>query len=148
MVTTRPFLPGDLEECAQLYVRVFAEPPWSEEWTPQDARRHLEQTHQTPGFVGLVALDGDQIVGVITGTSRCGATGDYVLLDDMFVDHERRGQGIGRQLMDELKQRLAQQGVIAVALFTQSTSRAAAFYRTYGFQEDPNLRFMLIGLGD
>jgi aminoglycoside 6'-N-acetyltransferase I len=147
MMTIRPFQSGDLEECAQLYVRVFAEPPWSEEWTPQDARRHLEQTFQTPGFVGLVAEEGGRIVGVVTGTSRCGATGDYTLLDDMFIDHTLRGQGIGRKLMDELKQRLAADGIIAMALFTQSTSHAADFYRTYGFEEDPNLRFMLLGLG-
>jgi aminoglycoside 6'-N-acetyltransferase I len=147
LVTIRPFEPEDLEECAQLYVRVFAEPPWQEEWSPADARRHLEQTLKTPGFVGLVAHEGDRIVGVVTGVSRCGATGDYFLFDDMFIDHNRRGQGIGRQLMDALKRRLAADGVIALTLFTQATSRAAAFYRGYGFEEDPNLRFMLFGLG-
>ncbi len=147
MVTIRPFEAGDLDRCTDLYVRVFAEPPWSEEWLPQDARRHLEQTLKTPGFVGLVAEEGERVVGVVTGTSRCGATGDYALLDDMFVDHDLRGQGIGRRLMDELKRRLAQQGVIAVALFAQATSHAADFYRAYGFLEDPDLRFMLLGLG-
>ncbi len=148
MQSIRPFEAGDLDECTTLYVSVFAEPPWNEEWTPADARRHLEQTFKTPGFVGLVALEGERIVGVVTGVSRCGATGDYVLLDDMFVDHTLRGQGIGRRLMQELKQRLTQQGVIALALFTQATSHAADFYRSYGFEEDPNLRFMLLGLGD
>jgi aminoglycoside 6'-N-acetyltransferase I len=148
MLSIRPFEANDLDECTTLYVAVFAEPPWNEEWTPADARRHLEQTFKTPGFVGLVAQEGGRIVGVVTGVSRCGATGDYVLLDDMFVDHTLRGQGIGRQLMEELKQRLAQQGVIALALFTQATSHAADFYRRYGFEEDPNLRFMLLGLGD
>jgi GNAT superfamily N-acetyltransferase len=148
MVTIRPFQSGDLDECAQLYVRVFAEPPWTEVWTLEDARKHLEQTVTTPGFVGLIAEEGGRITGVVTGTSRCGATGDYALLDDMFVDHERRGQGIGRQLLDELKRRLVNEGVIAIALFTQASSRAAAFYRTYGFQEDHDLRFMLLGLGN
>lgn len=147
MVTIRPFEAGDLDRCADLYVRVFAEPPWNEAWTLADARRHLEQTLTTPGFVGLIAEDGGRIAGVLTGTTRCGATGDYGLLDDMFVDPELRGRGIGRQLMDELKQQLAQRKVIAIALFTQGNSRAAGFYRTYGFQEDPNLRFMLLGLG-
>jgi aminoglycoside 6'-N-acetyltransferase I len=147
MLSIRPFEAGDLDECTALYVSVFAEPPWNEEWTPADARRHLEQTCKTPGFVGLVALDGGHIVGVVTGVSRCGATGDYVLLDDMFVDHTVRGQGIGRRLIEELKQRVARQGAIALALFTQATSHAADFYRRYGFEEDPNLRFMLLGLG-
>jgi GNAT superfamily N-acetyltransferase len=148
MVTIRSFESADLEECAQLYVRVFAEPPWLEEWTPEHARRHLDQTLKTPGFRGLVAQEGDRIVGVVTGVARCGATGDYFLFDDMFIEPGRRGQGIGRHLMDTLKRRLVAEGVIALTLFTQGTSRAAEFYRRYGFEEDPNLHFMLLGLGE
>lgn len=146
MVTIRPFQSEDLDQCADLYVRVFAESPWSEEWAVEEARRHLERSTQTPGFLGLVAMDGERIVGVVTSTCRSHAAGNFAMLDDMFVDHMLRSQGIGLQLLDEMKQRLKAQGCIAVGLFTQATSRAADFYRKHGFQEEPNLRFMLLGL--
>lgn len=148
MVTIRPFQTEDLDQCAELYVRVFAEPPWSEVWRTEEARHHLDHTVQTPGFVGMVALEGERIIGVITGSCRTNAAGSFALLDDMFVDHPMRNQGIGHRLMDEMKQHLKANGCIAVGLFTQHTSRAAGFYRQYGFQEHPDLRFMLLGLGE
>jgi GNAT superfamily N-acetyltransferase len=144
-ITIRPFEQGDLDKCAELYVRVFSEPPWGEEWTLDHALAHLRQTMTTPGFEGLVAIEGESIVGVLTGNRKCTAAGDALLLDDMYVDSTRRGQGIGTRLMEALKARLAG-SVTALALFTQRTSRAADFYRSYGFVEDPDLRFMLFGL--
>jgi len=148
MATIRPFQPGDLEPSAELYVAVFAEPPWNEQWAIPDARAHLVQTIATPGFEGLVALEGERIVGVLTGNRKCTATGDSFMLDDMYVDGEHRGQGLGRRMLDELKRHLAGTGVIALGLFAQRTSRAAKFYRDYGFLEDDSLRFMLLGVDE
>ncbi|HEX6819429.1 MAG TPA: GNAT family N-acetyltransferase [Ktedonobacterales bacterium] len=148
MVTIRPFEPDDLDACAELYVRVFAEPPWNEEWQPAEAREHLRHTVKTPGFVGMVAVDGDRVVGMVTGSCRSHAAGHFAMLDDMFVDVPLRGQGIGQRLMDELKGHLKATDCIAVGLLTQRTSRAAAFYRRYGFVEDPSVRFMLLDLGE
>jgi aminoglycoside 6'-N-acetyltransferase I len=145
MATIRPFQPEDIDQCAALYVRVFGEPPWNEVWRIEDARRHLQQAIDTPGFEGLVAVDGARVVGVVTGNRKCTAAGEALLLDDMYVDGGARGQGLGKQMMDELKRRLAGR-VSAFALFTQRDSRAAEFYRKYGFLEDSNLRFMLLGI--
>jgi GNAT superfamily N-acetyltransferase len=145
MVTIRPYQSGDLEPCAALYVTVFAEPPWNEEWTVEDAKAHLVQTITTPSFEGLVAVEGERIVGVLTGNRKCTAAGDALMLDDMYVESGMRGQGLGRRMLDELKARLAGQ-VIAFCLFTQRTSRAADFYRDYGFIEDDTLRFMLLSV--
>jgi ribosomal protein S18 acetylase RimI-like enzyme len=148
MVSIRPFKPEDLDACADLYVRVFAEPPWSEDWRPAEARDHLSHTIGTPGFVGLVAVDESaRIVGMVTGSCRANAAGSFALLDDMFVDVPVRNQGIGRRLMDEVKRQLKSSGCVAVGLLTHRTSQAAAFYRRYGFQEDSDVRFMLLGLG-
>lgn len=148
MVSIRPFKPEDLDACADLYVRVFAEPPWNEVWRPEEARDHLAHTVGTPGFVGLVAVDeNERIVGMVTGSCRTNAAGRFALLDDMFVDVPLRSQGIGHRLMDELKQQLKSNGCLGVGLLAQRTSRAAEFYRRYGFQEDPDVRFMLLSLG-
>ena len=148
MVSIRPFKPEDLDPCADLYVRVFAEPPWGEEWRAEEARDHLAHTVGTPGFVGLVAVDeNERIVGMVTGSCRAHAAGNFALLDDMFVDVPLRHHGIGRRLMDELKQQLKTSGCLAIGLLTQRTSQAAEFYRLYGFQEDADVRFMLLGLG-
>src|SRR5262249_20827698 len=107
MVTIRPFQQQDLDQCAALYVRVFGETPWNEEWTLDDARKHLQQAIDTPGFEALVAVNGDRIVGVVTGNRKCTSAGEALLLDDMYLDTDVRGQGLGTQMMDELKRRLA-----------------------------------------
>jgi GNAT superfamily N-acetyltransferase len=78
----------------------------------------------------LTAWDGEALVGfarVLTdGLARA-------FVEDVIVDESHRGRGIGRQLMDAV---LAHPLVRDVELVALSTA-IPAFYRPFGFDEDP-----------
>ena len=111
MVTVRDYQPGDLDECVALYIRVFGEPPWEEVWDPADARAHLEQILLTPGSLGLVALEDDQIMGMLLGVEKHTSTGGAFIVDDVFVEGAKQRHRVGSELMNALKERLRARGV-------------------------------------
>src|SRR5215831_6899299 len=142
MVTVRDYLPSDLDECVALYIRVFSEPPWEEEWDPVDARAHLEQILLTPGSLGLVALEDGQIMGMLLGVEKHTSTGGAFIVDDVFVEGAKQRHRVGSELMNTLKERLRARGVTTLGLFTSWTAPASEFYRKHGFVEIPQLRFL------
>jgi len=148
MVTVREYQSGDLDECVALYIRVFGEPPWEEQWDPADARLHLEQIIQTPGSLGLVALEDDQIGGMLLGVEKRTSTGGAFVVDDVFVEGAKQRHRVGSELMNTLKERLRARGVTTVGLFTSWTAPAAEFYRKQGFVEIPQLRFLRCDLDE
>ena len=148
MVTVRDFQSGDLDECVALYIRVFSEPPWHEEWDPAEARGHLEQILLTPGSLGLVALEDDQIMGMLLGVEKHTSTGGAFIVDDVFVHGAKQRQRVGSELMNTLKERLRARGVTTLGLFTSWTAPASEFYRKQGFVEIPQLRFLRYDLDD
>ena len=148
MVTVRDYQPGDLDECVALYTRVFGEPPWEEHWDPADARAHLEQILLTPGSLGLVALEDDQIMGMLMGVEKRTSTGGAFIVDDVFVEGAKQRHRVGSELMNALKERLRARGVTTVGLFTSWTAPASEFYRKQGFVEIPQLRFLRCDLDE
>jgi hypothetical protein len=66
-MTVRPMEPADAPAYCTLFRRIFALPPWSEEWTVDAVERTLNYTMARKGFVGLVAENGSDRAGFTTG---------------------------------------------------------------------------------
>jgi ribosomal protein S18 acetylase RimI-like enzyme len=76
---------------------------------------------------GLVALDGDRVVGMahyrrFVNPSE-GSHGLY--LDDLFTAPDARGRGVGRALIEHLAARAAQEGLSGVSWITAEDNRTA-----------------------
>lgn len=78
----------------------------------------------------FVSMDGERIVGAILATHWMGAP----LVAELGVARERRGQGLGRALVQASMNRLAERGESRVALYvTLGNDPAIALYRRLGF---------------
>jgi ribosomal protein S18 acetylase RimI-like enzyme len=90
-----------------------------------------------PRFEALLAFDGDEPVGLAVyffefSTWR-GRPGVYV--QDLYVAPRARGRGLGRELMDAVRQRSATLGGRYVKLSVYDGNPAAiGFYRSLGFE--------------
>jgi aminoglycoside 6'-N-acetyltransferase I len=142
MVTVRDYQPGDLDACVALYVRVFGEAPWEEQWDPANARIHLEQDLGTPAALGLVAVDNEQIVGVLLGVEKRAATSVAFMITELYVEGAKQRQGVGAALINELVERLKARDIHTIALLTSWSAPASAFYHKHGFFEMPEARFL------
>ncbi|NKB67111.1 MAG: GNAT family N-acetyltransferase [Candidatus Latescibacteria bacterium] len=124
---------GYLDECTRLFVEIFKGEPWREDWTWMEAKSRLGEILATPGYYGLVALDGP-VVGFAAGYCETSYTGSVFYLKEMCVDSTRQRQGIGRHLLEVLQDRLARCGVVHMYLLTRRDEGAESFYAGAGFR--------------
>jgi GNAT superfamily N-acetyltransferase len=83
----------------------------------------------------LVAAAGDgDLLGFLLGFAHLTfyANGRVGWVEEVFVRGDRRGDGVGRALMDAFEGWAAEHGCALVAL---ATRRAAPFYRALGYEE-------------
>ena len=100
-------------------------------------------------FVAFFAKNDDEIVGIITlvETFAIYAGGNYGVIPEMFIAPEYRSQGIGKQLVDAVKNYGAQKGwqrINVTAPDDPKWERTVKFYEREGFVfTGPKMRFML-----
>lgn len=99
------------------------------------SREDLEAIVAAPGITLLVAYAGQAPVGMLTLVIFATPTGRRALIEDVVVDAERRGHGIGRALTIEAVRRARGARTRKIDL-TSSPERveANALYQRLGFQ--------------
>ena len=111
-MTVRPVRPGDVPAVVGL-VRELAE----YEKAPHEARMTEEQLHaalfgDSPALFGHVAESGGQVVGMavwfLNFSTWRGTHGVY--LEDLYVQPQHRGSGLGRELLRTLAEVCVQRG--------------------------------------
>jgi aminoglycoside 6'-N-acetyltransferase I len=128
-----------LTGCARLFAAVFGSEPWNEPWTEEGARERLRDILGTPGYLGLVVVEGEEILGFAAGSAWRHAEGRLFYLYEMCVRPEAQGRGIGGRLLKDLHDRLDRMGVERVFLLTGRDGPAEAFYAKNGYVVDPTL---------
>ena len=107
---------------------------------PARTREQIEQWLVGPGSTVLVAESGLDVVGLAVLLTRppspfAGAVPNKVVeLDNIVVRADRRGQGIGRQLLEAAVVWSRGQGADHVVVSVHAFNRdARRFYETFGF---------------
>ena len=129
----RPLVAGDAPGCDA----VIASLPYH--FGNEDGRRECAEAVR--GGTGLVAVQGDWVVGFLTVVHHFAETSEITW---MAVHADRRGQGIGRALIQRLTGELQGQGRRLLLVVTVSSlegepgvedgyRRTRAFYRSVGF---------------
>src|SRR5438270_1733713 len=96
--TFRPATPGDIETALRLMAQLYARAGLDED----RARASCQDLLAHPEFGGLWLIQaGSETAGylVITICYSLEFHGRFALLDELFVDAARRGQGIGAQAL-------------------------------------------------
>jgi ribosomal protein S18 acetylase RimI-like enzyme len=110
----------------------FAEPLASAEASP---RERWERWAAQDGDAVFVAVDGDRWVGMAAGRTH-GELPGAVWLYALWVDPERRGEGLAARLIDAVGGWAREQGATRLDLsVTTNNAAAAALYARVGFTE-------------
>ena len=111
--------PAAMAQAWELRRRVFIE--------EQDVPEEIELDADDAVATHVLALDGAEPVGC----GRMVAHGDYVKIGRMAVLRERRGEGIGRRVLEYLMELARQRGFRRAILHAQLT--AEGFYLKQGY---------------
>ncbi|KKI90528.1 GCN5 family acetyltransferase [Bacillus sp. SA1-12] len=132
----------DLLTCTNTFIHVFNQEPWNDEWEKETAKNYLLDFTNTPGFKGIVAVDGEEMIGFIFGTCKHWWRGDEFFINEMCVRVEEQNTGIGSKLMKFLIEELESDGVRTISLLTDRGIPAEDFYKKHGFSEFERLMFL------
>ncbi|MEK5057988.1 GNAT family N-acetyltransferase [Paenibacillus sp. FSL H7-0326] len=138
----RLFDRNDLLSCVNTFISVFNQEPWNDEWSPDTAYRYLIDFTNTPGFIGVVAVDGEEIIGFIFGATKHWWSGKEFFINEMCVSVQKQKSGVGSALIRFLIEKLESDEVGNITLLTDRGIPAEAFYKKLGFAEIDRLVFL------
>ncbi|MDC0835138.1 GNAT family N-acetyltransferase [Geitlerinema sp. CS-897] len=95
--------------------------------------RHSEATSAPPfgkERLAWIAYNGQDAIGILTADLLW----DWLYIDELWVDENYRGQGLGKSLMKQAENYAASQQLVGLWLWTQSW-QAADFYAKLGYQK-------------
>ena len=124
---------ANLTECAGLFVNVFNNPPWDENWDVEAAWQRLDDCIRTPGFYGLIASINDEVVAFALGFKERWDETRHFHLKEICVATERQRHGVGTALLKELEEQLKNQGIERLYLTTARDTMAQTFYEKNDF---------------
>ncbi|ACS99381.1 GNAT family N-acetyltransferase [Paenibacillus sp. JDR-2] len=125
----------DLQDLAKLF-EVLMEVPSNIE----AMGRQLAKVTEDPRYFLAVACDGDKVIGTAMGIEcydLVGSCHPFLVVENVVVNPDYRGQGVGKMLMKRLEQ-FAEERVCSYIIFVSSGYREKAhqFYRALGYSSD------------
>ena len=143
MIEIREFLKEDMNECTNLFLKVFSGEPWNDKWESFDsAKKYLTEFIENPLFKGFIASENGRIIGVCFGHTRSYWQGKEFQIDEMYVDAELQGKGVGTKLICYVKDDLHKQGIKDFVLITGKDLPAEEFYIKNGFYRNESIILM------
>ena len=133
----------NIDEVVELFLDVFENEPWNDNWpTKQKAKNYLVDIINTPGFIGYLNYKEEKLAGVLFGHIVKWWEGDEYFIKEFFIDRKLQGEGIGSQMMEQLKTDLKNKDVHTMILLTENHAPAAQFYQKRGFKVSSHNVFM------
>lgn len=136
------FAENDFQNCIITFMEVFNGEPWNDQWVESRAERYLMDFVRTPGFIGIVATEGEEVIGFLFGAKRAWWSGDEFFIYEMCVKAAVQNQGVGKALLKSLHEKLEAEKVASVSLLTDRGIPAEAFYKNNGFEEIERLVYL------
>lgn len=138
----RLFHDNDLQGCAETFVSVFNKAPWNDEWEMEKAKMYLQDFSRTPGFIGILAVEGEAVIGFLFGSRRKWWSGDEFFINEMCVKGKQQKKGVGKALLKQLVDEMDGSAVTNISLLTDRGIPAEEFYKNNGFEEIERLVFL------
>jgi ribosomal protein S18 acetylase RimI-like enzyme len=126
----------DIAPLAELF-RQF----WGEKSSPKKMRSTFSRLATQPAYILFAAKQNDRLVGFAMGIiceDLYGNCKPFMVIEDVIVDKNQRGNGVGSALMRELEKCAIDHDCYQVIFVTEADrAEALGFYRSLGYEFEP-----------
>lgn len=129
----------NINSCAFIYERIFAEAPWFEEFDYEMIRKYFFHCCNDVLYGGFIASENQDIIGFVTYFVKPSAAGDVLYIDELGVDLKYRRRGIATNLINTIKEFATANDIISILIHTDKESEAYNLYRNMGFKSDDSV---------
>lgn len=131
---------ADFHACALELIAAFAEAPWNEIWTTEQALDRIDGIMSGRVSRGFVCMDGDLCVSMLCGRIMTYQAQKLFYIDEFSVHPEHQRQGIGSRMLTYLREELKKepQPISHISLITERGFPSVTFYEKNGFVELQN----------
>ena len=136
----------NLERYGEIYAKAFSGEPWNDNWKVEDAIIHVKELLESKHAYGLEYIIDGKIVGFVLGTSMLFHYGRTFEINDLAVDPQYQKNGIGKQLLEQIKNDVKEQGMTGIHLITSRDGMLPEFYQKHGFKKETEVILMGLGL--
>lgn len=134
-LTFRPMTRADFPACARELIAAFAEPPWNEVWTYEQAYDRIEEIMSARVSRGWVCMDGDRCVSMLSGRIMTYQDVKQLFIDEFSVHPAYQQQGVGSRMLAFMREELKRESMVIrhLALNTEKGFPCVDFYLRNGF---------------
>ena len=132
----------DIPACADILCRVYNNELWMCRWERETAIAYLSDFFEVKKFVGYVICEEGQVVGAVFAHEKIWWNNSEVFVEEMFVDPDRQGRGLGTSLLKEIEKYVKEHQLAGITLSTNKYAPAPLFYKKNGFVDCEHVLFM------
>ena len=139
-LTFRPMTPADFPACANELIAAFADAPWNEVWTYEQAYDRIDEIMSARVSRGIVCMDRDECVSMLSGRIMTYQDKKMFYIDEFSVHPAWQRQGVGSRMLAYLREELKKepQRINHMALVTTRGFPSVCFYERNGFAVLPD----------
>ena len=148
-----------MEEVVKLYRKIFQDPPWKEEFTLEEVLTAIKEQFSMPNPIALSVFKNNKVIGFawmyqifksdLEEGTRYSPRLNFLFdgqkkifyLQEIGIEKEMRGQGVGKKLIEELLQRAKNKGADIIVLSTNHNAKPiVSLISKVGFQNSGIIR--------
>lgn len=118
---------------ADILVQAYAEPPWEETWTMENARRRLVELSSASDAITLGAFYQGQLVGFVFASPHTSAIGTGLYVAEIAISPSYQRMGFGTALLSHVEHMAIQLDYLQVWLVSRQIGGVADYYKTNGY---------------
>ena len=133
----------DLVSCARILESGYGRDPYNEIFQEGAALAYIEGKFKSCREHSFVAMDEkDAVRGFIFINISSWSEGLQAILEEIVVDPEYQGSGIGKNLIQQAHDYVQSLGVKSVMLWAKKDQRLLEFYKHHGYSEADDFAVM------
>lgn len=123
----------EVSQAIDLFIQVYAEPPYEEHWSKERALQRLMNFFKNSKEFCFFASDNNKLIGFIFCITDIWDDGIHVFIEDNVVNLDYRGKGIGTKLVQKLEETVKEKRIKGIDLMTSNKSEAYNFWKKKGY---------------